>query len=89
VSRRYCEPCDAWTNASECRECGAPTVRAAREGLDAPTASEIANIRHENARIARVMRGGRCPTCGDHHPPDEGCAVFIGDDGPQDTRDLW
>lgn len=28
--RRYCEMCDAWTTATECRKCGAGTVPAAK-----------------------------------------------------------
>jgi DnaJ-class molecular chaperone len=31
MAKRYCEMCDAWMAARECKACGAPTVLAARE----------------------------------------------------------
>ena len=30
AAKRYCEMCDEWMRARECRKCGAPTVKAAQ-----------------------------------------------------------
>ena len=35
MAKRYCEMCDEWMSARECRKCGAPTVQAAPPATDA------------------------------------------------------
>lgn len=68
-TKRYCEMCDIWVSArqTECKRCGAPTVKAIKAKADPNLCSSCGR---PFTRERPLYHHGQCEDCYDPTPAD-------------------